>query len=196
MRLHAMTEFKMCSTYVSCLGSVGVLHEYKDAQKMLGSLVALRTAFTWILFHAKRHTITPHLAALRCWIKALQMALLQACKLQEQRTYNSFFLSGDIVPVGNQTECALLGLSQRLGADFNGIQDSHEEVLSLPFSSERKRMTTVVNQGRSRCAVRLHLFSLAIQKPSLSSICAEFGWSSCFLWHSMCYVHVGFPHFP
>ena len=48
--------------------------------------------------------------------------------------------------VGNRTECALLELAMRLGADFKEIERSNHKLQTVPFSSERKCMTTVVSQ--------------------------------------------------
>lgn len=51
--------------------------------------------------------------------------------------------------MGNGTECSLLGLAQRLGANFEGMEAENEVLQRIPFSSERKRMTTVVRQTGS-----------------------------------------------
>ena len=51
--------------------------------------------------------------------------------------------------MGNGTECSLLGLAQRLGADFEEMEGESHVVQRIPFSSERKRMTTVVRQAAS-----------------------------------------------
>ena len=48
--------------------------------------------------------------------------------------------------VGNRTECALLELALRLGADFEELELAHHKLRTVPFSSERKCMTTVVSQ--------------------------------------------------
>ena len=51
--------------------------------------------------------------------------------------------------MGNGTECSLLGLAQRLGADFEEMEGESQVVQRIPFSSERKRMTTVVKHTAS-----------------------------------------------
>lgn len=46
--------------------------------------------------------------------------------------------------MGNATECALLAFSHDLGADNLGIRKNQNEILTIPFTSTRKRMTTVI----------------------------------------------------
>ena len=45
--------------------------------------------------------------------------------------------------IGNATECALLKMCEELGYDYKEYRDT--EILMIPFSSERKRMTSIVN---------------------------------------------------
>lgn len=52
---------------------------------------------------------------------------------------------GKEVRKGNQTECGLLDFIRRYGADYQEIRSTNEEVYGIPFSSSRKRMTTVTN---------------------------------------------------
>ena len=46
--------------------------------------------------------------------------------------------------LGNKTECALLVLVHKLDEDFNQIREQYPLAYQAPFSSERKRMTSVV----------------------------------------------------
>ena len=55
----------------------------------------------------------------------------------------------ELLKVGNRTECALLELALRLGAGFEEIERSHHKLRTIPFSSERKCMTTIVSQEGS-----------------------------------------------
>jgi magnesium-transporting ATPase (P-type) len=45
--------------------------------------------------------------------------------------------------MGNATECALLSFAYSLGVNFLELRKRESEVLTIPFSSNRKRMTTV-----------------------------------------------------
>lgn len=45
--------------------------------------------------------------------------------------------------MGNATECALLSFAYSLGVNFLELRKRENEVLTVPFSSNRKRMTTV-----------------------------------------------------
>jgi Ca2+ transporting ATPase len=44
---------------------------------------------------------------------------------------------------GNQTECGLLDFIRKYKQDYQQIRSSNSEVFGIPFSSKRKRMTTV-----------------------------------------------------
>lgn len=46
--------------------------------------------------------------------------------------------------MGNATECALLTFARNLGVNYLDIRKRENEVLTIPFTSSRKRMTTVV----------------------------------------------------
>ncbi|KAL3161892.1 hypothetical protein ABBQ38_008979 [Trebouxia sp. C0009 RCD-2024] len=54
--------------------------------------------------------------------------------------------SNDFVRVGNRTECALLELCSKLGVEVGPLQQSHQIVQVYPFSSDRKRMTSITFQ--------------------------------------------------
>ena len=55
--------------------------------------------------------------------------------------------------VGNRTECGLLQMAAALGADYEAIRRKGSVLRMFPFSSERKRMTSVVAQPGSRSAL-------------------------------------------
>jgi len=48
------------------------------------------------------------------------------------------------MPVGNPTECGLLAYMQRNGENPRHMQQNIKELMTIPFSSSRKRATTVV----------------------------------------------------
>ncbi len=50
------------------------------------------------------------------------------------------------VRVGNRTECALLELCSKLGVELGPLQQAHQIVQVYPFSSDRKRMTSITFQ--------------------------------------------------
>jgi Ca2+ transporting ATPase len=47
--------------------------------------------------------------------------------------------------IGNKTECALLEMAHKFGYEFKNIRDKQKDkILKIfPFSSERKRMSTI-----------------------------------------------------
>eukprot|EP00297_Palpitomonas_bilix_P001737 CAMPEP_0113902812 /NCGR_PEP_ID=MMETSP0780_2-20120614/22080_1 /TAXON_ID=652834 /ORGANISM="Palpitomonas bilix" /LENGTH=1043 /DNA_ID=CAMNT_0000895703 /DNA_START=155 /DNA_END=3283 /DNA_ORIENTATION=+ /assembly_acc=CAM_ASM_000599 len=49
--------------------------------------------------------------------------------------------------VGSKTECALLVLSEKLSYDYKKIRKDAIELQKVPFSSDRKRMSTIVQEG-------------------------------------------------
>ena len=53
----------------------------------------------------------------------------------------------DFVRVGNRTECALLELCSKLGVEVGPLQEGHQIVQVYPFSSDRKRMTSITFQS-------------------------------------------------
>ena len=64
-------------------------------------------------------------------------------------TNTSAFIShdpatGKSIRMGNATECALLTFTYALGVNYIEIRKRENEVLTVPFTSTRKRMTTVV----------------------------------------------------
>ena len=59
---------------------------------------------------------------------------------------------GAVELVGNRTECGLLQMAAALGADYEAIRREGRVLRMFPFSSERKRMTSLVSQPGSRSA--------------------------------------------
>lgn len=53
------------------------------------------------------------------------------------------FCAGKLVKVGNRTECALLELCVALGGSYTRIRAGHDLVRRFPFSSDRKRMSSL-----------------------------------------------------
>ena len=58
-------------------------------------------------------------------------------------------LAGGLTRVGNRTECALLQLAADLGGSVDGLRGGRRSMRTFPFTSERKRMSTVIG-GRAR----------------------------------------------
>lgn len=52
---------------------------------------------------------------------------------------------GKEVRQGNQTECGLLDFIRKDDQDYQKIRNDNDEIFGIPFSSKRKRMTTVTN---------------------------------------------------
>lgn len=57
--------------------------------------------------------------------------------------------SGLIKRMGNATECALLAMAETMGYKYEKIRNPTKELLSIPFNSKRKRMTTVYKTSDS-----------------------------------------------
>jgi Ca2+ transporting ATPase len=53
--------------------------------------------------------------------------------------------NGKEIRQGNQTECGLLDFIRKYDQDYQQIRSNNDEVFSIPFSSKRKRMTTITN---------------------------------------------------
>ncbi len=53
--------------------------------------------------------------------------------------------------MGNRTECGLLQMAVALGADYQALRKEGQVLRTFPFSSERKRMTSIVSEPGSRC---------------------------------------------
>lgn len=54
--------------------------------------------------------------------------------------------------VGSRTECALLALAAGLGEDYAAARERHRQAAVAPFSSERKRMSTLAVPADPRWA--------------------------------------------
>ncbi|MEQ8273768.1 MAG: calcium-translocating P-type ATPase, PMCA-type [Deltaproteobacteria bacterium] len=55
--------------------------------------------------------------------------------------------AGHVTYVGNPTECALLALIETWGFDYRALRDAADVVHQLGFTSDRKRMSTLVKSG-------------------------------------------------
>jgi len=49
--------------------------------------------------------------------------------------------------LGSATECALLAMAEDMGYKYEEYRDPNKEILTIPFNSKRKRMTTVYKTG-------------------------------------------------
>ncbi len=68
-----------------------------------------------------------------------------------------------LVKVGNRTECALLELCTALGGSYTRIRASQELVRRYPFSSDRKRMSSLTfNPGERHALVLCKLRNSAV----------------------------------
>ena len=70
---------------------------------------------------------------------------LMSCKPSPIYAEQQVFLciADGVVKVGNRTECALLELCSGLGGSWTRIRAGHELVRRYPFSSDRKRMSSL-----------------------------------------------------
>lgn len=51
---------------------------------------------------------------------------------------------------GSQTECGMLDFIRKYGQDYQKLRSEHTEVYGIPFSSSRKRMTTVIKSEKNK----------------------------------------------
>eukprot|EP00123_Amoebidium_parasiticum_P009347 comp19411_c0_seq1/m.22487 comp19411_c0_seq1/g.22487 ORF comp19411_c0_seq1/g.22487 comp19411_c0_seq1/m.22487 type:complete len:1074 (-) comp19411_c0_seq1:497-3718(-) len=58
--------------------------------------------------------------------------------------------------IGSKTECALLQLAVDMGIDYRQVRADHPALRLLPFSSDRKRMSTVIGRTRENGGYILH----------------------------------------
>lgn len=58
-------------------------------------------------------------------------------------TGTGFGVSAHLVKIGNRTECALLALTEALGADYELIRGRTQVERVFSFTSDRKRMTSI-----------------------------------------------------
>ena len=61
---------------------------------------------------------------------------------------------GGPLQVGSRTECALLALAAGLGDDYAAARERHRQAAVAPFSSERKRMSTLAMPAVPRLGLR------------------------------------------
>ena len=57
--------------------------------------------------------------------------------------------------VGDRTECGLLQMTAALGADYVQMRREGRVLRAFPFSSERKRMTSIISQPGARSVLCL-----------------------------------------
>jgi len=62
-------------------------------------------------------------------------------------------MSGKFVQIGNKTECALLEMAYNLGFDFRQVRKQHKILRIIPFSSQRKKMSCVVELENGRTVI-------------------------------------------
>jgi Ca2+-transporting ATPase len=55
--------------------------------------------------------------------------------------------------VGSKTECALMGFTEKCGEDYQKIRTANPVINLIPFSSARKRMSTLIKHSQDRYAL-------------------------------------------
>lgn len=65
-------------------------------------------------------------------------------------------IDGKFKQIGNKTECALLEMSYKLGSNFIDIRNSMKAINTVPFSSDRKRMSVIFYHESKK---RYYIFS-------------------------------------
>jgi len=58
--------------------------------------------------------------------------------------YESKDANGKSIMIGNRTDCAIVNFCSKLGCDYQKFRDEHPKDGMIPFSSARKRMSTLV----------------------------------------------------
>ncbi|MCS7046308.1 MAG: calcium-translocating P-type ATPase, PMCA-type, partial [Gemmataceae bacterium] len=123
------------SATVICSDKTGTLTQNKmQVERVVADgLVAQRHSASWQLPQA-RDPFTHNGTALD-WL-ALNSAVNSTANLEEK--------NGKVVTLGNSTEGALLQWLREAGLDYNRLRHQFPVLYQVHFSSERKRMTTVV----------------------------------------------------
>ncbi|KAH3766666.1 calcium-translocating P-type ATPase [Pelomyxa schiedti] len=65
--------------------------------------------------------------------------------------YESKDETGKKLFIGSQTECALLGFCRKVNAPFEPIREKNPRIAVIPFSSTRKRMSSVIKRDGKFC---------------------------------------------
>jgi P-type Ca2+ transporter type 2C len=71
--------------------------------------------------------------------------LLTACVICNDASLNSNGAGGDWTIIGDPTEGALLSVAGKAGLEQHVLNNQHQRIAEIPFSSERKRMSVIVN---------------------------------------------------
>lgn len=158
----AVPEGLPLAVTISLAYSVGKM---KDEQNLVRYLSACETmGGANNICSDKTGTLTKNtMLVTRLWAQGVELSKFEAQdrSLSENFKYllaNAIALNSDANPtvdrskftqVGNKTECALLELIYSLGSDFRELRKSEEIINTVPFSSERKRMSTVCRLKKS-----------------------------------------------
>lgn len=65
-------------------------------------------------------------------------------------------VNGKFKQIGNKTECALLELAYKFGYNFIDIRQSTKAINTVPFSSDRKRMSVIFYHSKKQ---KYYIFS-------------------------------------
>ena len=106
-----------------------------------GTLTENRMTVTEGFFGGAHHDDVPSAAVLGAELTAL---IAQVAAVDSTAFLDRSDAAKGAVAVGSKTECALLVLAEKLGADYAALRHAHVALHLVPFSSARKRMSTVV----------------------------------------------------
>jgi Ca2+-transporting ATPase len=74
--------------------------------------------------------------------------LLTACVVCNDASLNSNGAGGDWMIIGDPTEGALLAVAGKAGLEQHVLNDRYNRIAEIPFSSERKRMSVIVENSQ------------------------------------------------
>lgn len=122
-----------------------------EASETIGSVTVICTDKTGTLTQNKMKPVRFFVGGETCQVEAMKGKIPDAREWQDiidnsaiNSTANLEFKDGKYLPVGNPTEGALLGFLNEHGIHYEEIRDNTRIVRQIPFSSERKKMTTLV----------------------------------------------------
>jgi Ca2+-transporting ATPase len=131
---------------VACetIGSATVICTDKTGTLTQNRMQVVRLGWDGQTFDRGRPEHWPPLAAKADPVEPLDWIILQAAV---NATANLEVREGKSVPVGNSTEGAFLLWLREGGIDYTRLRLQFPTLYQVPFSSQRKRMATVVRQG-------------------------------------------------
>jgi len=140
---------------VACetIGSATVICSDKTGTLTQNKMQVVRLGWDGQVFQRDRVADWPHPSANAAWPRDGRPLDWIALNAAVNSTANLEAREGRLQPVGNSTECALLLWLHEEGIEYPKLRLQFPALYQIHFSSERKRMTTVIDHGLSLLAL-------------------------------------------